>query len=282
MKENKEFSPWTLITKIAPIFTIGWIIFQAYQFYIKSNSIDVEVNANYFKYELQPDGVINYSNFKKLKDIVRQDKFKSSYGLFNSENQEISKLLGGYEKIPFVETQNPNTFWNFSIKNTGEVPIEELSLEMPVSGAFRYASTDGKSKTDNFKNRIEFGKINPTHSISINVWTTEFDNSKDGYNIISLQEKIRFTHKLGAIEVMFPLEISGFWKWIYENIFVLTFIFIITFLMILFYTYSFGKEYGPQIEEEQMKDKIKELEKLNEWQKKLSTKSGISDEKKED
>jgi hypothetical protein len=118
-----------------------------------------------------------------------------------------------------------------SIKNTGDKPLEELSLKIPISGSYKLILDNQEEKKDKFNRVIKLENLNPTASYRIYIWSpnnyslpTEYGDNE--YNV---------THKYGTFEVLFPSLVYGRTAWLLNNqdVIIFAFLFIVGFILII-------------------------------------------------
>jgi hypothetical protein len=123
--------------------------------------------------------------------------------------------------------------WKFSIKNEGDKPFEELSLEVPFDGFCKIEYPNNKIQCQKFNNKIEIGVLNPTYVVKVICW-------RQVYSILlseSDENKTRFTHKYGWYPIKYPIYTTkGIYAWFikYDFIIFSVFLWLIGFLVLFF------------------------------------------------
>ena len=272
---------WDIIGKISV--SIGLIVLgiQIYDYCFK-NDYNIIAKGSYFTFGNPPDVkdiLIDYSNIKntvkayqKCGDGKKNDSLEQldltdriRYILNNKstiyKNCTINRTTSYYDYDDKIFTNSVflydkyKSYWQFTIKNDGNKPLEELILDLPFDGVYELFSKNAEIVRDKFTNTIVIGMLKPTYEVNINVWTKNEISRYSNYD----EDKSRITHKYGSQSIQFSTHTYGLLAWIEKNYFS---DFIITIILIILLLLLLGHKYVPIIIENEKKLKLKEMEKL--------------------
>lgn len=145
----------------------------------------VSVEGKYYNYETSPNILNGYN--ERIRDSINNlvNRYKdSSYQISNSVFSKPNKNF------------NYKTLYEFTIKNDGDISMEDLLFESGLGGYYKVISFPKEIKTNYFENNISLGDLRPTHSIKIYCWT-------DNPPVKIILDNIKVTYKNGSIKVYF-------------------------------------------------------------------------------
>ena len=279
-KKSTKRNFWSIIGQIAVVITIIWTVIQMFTHFFKKDDYIIKVNGN-------------YSTFM-IPEYIKQDlnKYKKTLALYETYREVIGgKIIPMSEllKISEEKLKDPrfknfydlnnyhinfkstdyNELWWFNISNDGNNTIEDLVLEVPFEGYYKFIPQVGAGEYGNFKNRIKLIDLPPGYSIKVFCWRNTFFPS-DRYD----EEKTRITHKFGVEKIKFPVKVSGLIAWNIKNDNLPLIVLFGIIAILMFIIFSVGVELSPKIKENEKRRKLKEFEdskKLKEEEKKEKT-----------
>jgi len=295
--EKKGTNIWELIGKLGALIGLIWVAIQIYSFFAKSDFV-ADVHGEQMFYKTAPSFVKSYTNSRKLSALIgsalRQGEELRDTQLYRFALKNIFKdtiadsLLKDYKKTiakikwadsyeldnnvtkanDYESKYNYNSMWRFIIKNNGNNPFDELSLELPVSGYYEIIFPDASVKSGLFNKSIAVGNLNPTYQCQIYVWSNE-----DEYSLKEHENNSKFTYKNGYFIINYGVIATGFFAWLisvwseYKFLLVLlacAIIFMISLMSILFKStkVSENKSTIPKTRQPKMKQKDAD-EKIN-------------------
>lgn len=222
--ENSKKDIWSYLGKIGMLVALIWGIIQIFNYFSKNKDFDAEVNGNHSFYETSPKHRIAFTNaneYKALvKTIISREGNLKTYELdtllqkIKSDNKSILhyELRNNLSELGFNEYEKEyNEIWTFSIKNTGDKPLEELALELPFNGSYKVILPNNVILEGDFKNKILVGELRPSYEANVVVWTSSYSS----YTSTSFEDedKSRFTHKFGWFSIKYPVEVKGIYAW---------------------------------------------------------------------
>jgi len=239
MNENNS-KVWGIVGKVSSVLVVLWTLIQIYNGVVKSQfSAIITGDHNNISYPpsliQDKNKLFNYEYFLynfsfKATNVTSNRQFDS---LLNASNEQNKKEIDKKLFFLYSDKFNPHTMWTFSIKNDGNNPLEELSLELPFSGEYRLASPDSGEIIGTFSNRIKLGTLNPSLTYYLTIWTDESSNYS-GYN----EENCRVNHKFGTFDISFPYKTGGIIAKIFKLDFFLIFISILVVILIYILIYA--------------------------------------------
>ncbi len=266
MVTNKKINInlWNLIGKIATLLTIIWIILQLYSFVYKKKDYNIEAYGEHSIFRI-PEKV-NKELKKCQKTLALYETYREEIG---GKIIPMSKLI----KISEEKLNNPwfnnsyeinkyrikiiipdyNELWLFNISNKGLNTIENLILEVPFDGYYKYIPQIGKENDGYFNKRIKLIDLPPGYSIKVFCWRNTVLSSFSNYD----EKKSRITHKYGVEKIKFSAKVSGLLAWNikYDNLPLYILIVILIYVMIIIF--DMGAKYGPIINDDEKNDKTK-------------------------
>lgn len=272
-KDPKNF--WSIIGKLALVLSISWILIQMYNNFLKRPDYAFDANGNHSVFELPNDlkmTLNEYINILAIDSALVENDNKLVKDPISSlakliQNQNYQGKLGINYKIPHYKNlfeakkvfHEYKSYWWFTLTNTGNKPLEDLTLELPFDGFFLINLKNENDISGYYRQQIKIGELKPSYSVTIKVWSVnEFDSSYPEWD----EEKTRFTHKYGWQKIEYPKEVMGVLAWNSKNNNFPLFIFIFVLLILFVIIFALGAEYGPKITEKEKKRKLKELEEL--------------------
>lgn len=272
-KDPKSF--WSIIGKLALVLSIFWILIQMYNNFLKRPDYAFDANGNHSVFEIPNEikSILNeYISVLAIDSALVEDDNKLIKESISSlckliQNQNYQGKLGIDYKIPHYKNlfeakktfHEYNSYWWFTLTNTGNKPLEDLTLELPFDGYYAVNMKNEKVISGYYKQQIKIGELKPSYSVTIKVWSlNEFDNSYPDWD----EEKTRFTHKYGWQKIEYPKEVKGILAWNSKNDNFPLVLFIFALIILFFVVFALGVEYGPKITEKEKKQKLKEFEKM--------------------
>ncbi|GEM_PF-2098591 len=265
--DNSKKDIWSYLGKIGLLVALIWGLIQIINFFYKSKDYEAVVNGNHSFYETSPKHRISYTNATEYKALVKTIiKREGNLKTFELDTL-LSKIKNDNNSILNYEFRNNlpdlrfndfgqeyNEIWTFSVKNTGDKPLEELALELPFDGICKIILPDNVLREEDFKNKIQIGELRPSYEANIIVWGKSYSSYiSSSYED---EEKSRFTHKYGWFSIKYPVEVKGFYAWNkkYDDMPLMFGSMLILMFVFLFGTSAGAKLYKKELESKQKKE----------------------------
>jgi hypothetical protein len=251
-KESK-ISIWSYIGKAGVLVALFWGVIQIYNNFFSTGEYEANTRGHHSFYETAPehyDGYIKSAEYRALVQAIIEDGDALKNYNLDSLLKELKESNRGLEKMRFernlsdqrispLGNEEYRSIWEFSIKNNGKKPFEELVLELPFKGYYKVILPNNVQKSGRFNNRIEIGELRPSYEASVYCWSE---------NILSYtkyeEDKSRFTHKNGWFGITYPVEATGLYAWNERSNNAFLMLGIMTLLILLALAFVLGEAIG--------------------------------------
>jgi hypothetical protein len=229
MTDTKEKTTkfWAWIGKIATLAGLIWILIQGISFFSKKD-YKIEAFGDYSEFSLP------YSLIPNLRDFVNSFEYDSLQLLvkvkYKGDKHEILEnvLKYFYSRFPsriLNRSADLNSYYFFTIKNSGNKEVNEIILELPFNGFFLISKAGSKPEFGEFEEKIIIGSIRPSNEVKVDVWT-----SWNGYFDKS---KTKITHPNGVVKITYPRRVRGLLAFVDEYSLLIIFLFVATSMIAL-------------------------------------------------
>jgi hypothetical protein len=267
IEKKVDSSFWGYIGKAGVIVGLIWGGIQIFNYFFKAGEYESVAKGNHSFYETSPlhnEAYLKSTEYKALvRTIIEKEGALKDYNLdtlllklkgSNNSNEKAYFDMYLHEQGIFAYTnQEYSSIWTFSIKNTGNKPLEELALELPFDGTYKIILPNNVIKSNSFSNKIEIGELRPSYEANVYCWTKNSRTFTEDD-----EEKSRFTHKNGWFSISYPVEVTGVYAWNKKlNDIPLTIgLGILAFLFMIVYAY--GEVTGSKKPKEKIDEEAKE------------------------
>lgn len=219
--DGKRNVVWALVGKLGAIATflltiigiVTWLNNPTAKLYAEVDMGRFEIPPRYAEFATSMEELISADSIKAaLKETLGEQKDNEK----NSESIERisdvlartlllkSKIIERKSEIPY------RYYWNVSVINTGELPVNDVRLRLPGSIVGLVKREDGKYSIDNDGPVVEIGQIAAGEEVVVAAWSDSYIGLDDpaiyhsaGSGTIKIKGKFYFWEFIG--EYWFPI-----------------------------------------------------------------------------